>query len=544
MKKSRRKFIKLSSVIAGATLLPISKLRSTTNALNVYDVAIVGAGLAGLTTAYRLEQMGFSNIVILEGLDRVGGRTLNIPVEGGYVAEGGGQWIGPGQDAIYELMEELGISSFPSFTEGEPRGDSELSENGEAAYQAILQTINDLVIDFPIDAPWSHPMAEAWDDITLRDWVFDGNFLGGESYLALYINVAAFLGAPPDEISFLYFLFYVASAGSFQALESQAQEERIDGGAQRISLELANRINAEIRFESALETVNDEGEMVTLQTSTGDVCARKVVLCFSPRRSNFIHFISGLPEKRINLQEKWVTASSAKISVVYDRPFWRDDGYNGTAFGEELVFISDNSPADGSSGILMSFVESSFFAGTKEEREEKAIAELVGLFGLGAYSNIDYVEVNWELMAFHNGCVSPLPPGVLEQYGPALREPVGNIHWAGTETSTKWNGYMDGAIRSGNRVAAEIIEVLTNVGNPDFSDIRVYPTITNGIIYIDSDSINGQRIEIFNASGQRIQSFTQNKIQEKLDLGGFPSGMYTISIKRASKTQVFKVNKI
>ena len=86
------------------------------------------------------------------------------------------------------------------------------------------------------------------------------------------------------------------------------------------------------------------------------------------------------------------------------------------------------------------------------------LQDLAGLFGEQALRPKDYVEKNWADEEWTRGCpVAYMPPGVLSDFGTAIREPVGRIHWAGTETATFWNGYMDGAVSSGERVAKEVV---------------------------------------------------------------------------------------
>ena len=86
---------------------------------------------------------------------------------------------------------------------------------------------------------------------------------------------------------------------------------------------------------------------------------------------------------------------------------------------------------------------------------------LVRYFGEQASQPLDYIEQSWAEEEYTRGCYAGyMPPGVWSMYGPALRAPVGRIHWAGTETATVWNGYMEGAVQSGERAAAEILNSL------------------------------------------------------------------------------------
>ena len=122
----------------------------------------------------------------------------------------------------------------------------------------------------------------------------------------------------------------------------------------------------------------------------------------------------------------------------------------------------DTSPPDGSPGIMMGFIgghEARVWQNRPaDERRTAALQNLANYFGNEALNPREVVEFNWSTEVWNRGCpVAVLAPGTLIDFGTALRAPVGRIHWAGTETSTYWNGYMDGAVRSGERAAQEAL---------------------------------------------------------------------------------------
>jgi monoamine oxidase len=156
-----------------------------------------------------------------------------------------------------------------------------------------------------------------------------------------------------------------------------------------------------------------------------------------------------------------------KVEAVYDKPFWRDKGLTGQVVSEQgpVKVTYDVSPESGTPGIMMGFV------GGKEAREWQqrpegelraaALDQFAQFFGEEARHPRDFVQFSWTSEVWNRGCpVAVLGPRTLVDFGTALREPVGRIHWAGTETSTYWNGYMDGAVRSGKRAAAEVLAAL------------------------------------------------------------------------------------
>jgi monoamine oxidase len=155
--------------------------------------------------------------------------------------------------------------------------------------------------------------------------------------------------------------------------------------------------------------------------------------------------------------------SVIKCNVVYDEPFWRAEGLSGQALGshEPIAFTFDNSPPEGTPGVLVCFLEGAearhYSRLHPKERRDAVCGALRGYFGERAAGPIDFVELDWTAEEWTRGCYGAhLAPGVWTQFGPALREPVGRIHWAGTETAGVWSGYMDGALTSGERAAAEI----------------------------------------------------------------------------------------
>ena len=157
-----------------------------------------------------------------------------------------------------------------------------------------------------------------------------------------------------------------------------------------------------------------------------------------------------------------------KVQVGYETPFWREDGLSGLVLSldDALSFVIDNSPPDASCGVLVGFIEGAHAraAGqlTEAGRRDLVVDTFVRFFGPEAAEPFDVVELDWSAEEFTRGCYGGrLGAGVWTQYGRALAEPVGRIHWAGAETSDVWNGYMDGAIRSGRRAAAEVLAALS-----------------------------------------------------------------------------------
>ncbi|MEM7309813.1 MAG: FAD-dependent oxidoreductase [Planctomycetota bacterium] len=465
----RRRFLKLSTTLAAAGLSrPLlgraQQVAGAEKAALAVDCVVVGAGLSGLMAARTLVKEGYSRVLVLDARDRVGGRTLNQSVALGGYAEAGGQWIGPTQTAIAALMDELQIPSFPTYDAGAFVDDTTGGFGPLALldYGQAQQTINGLAAGIPLDAPWSAPDAASLDGMTVQQWM-DANMFtsGGKSLLAL--EVESTLGAAPAAVSMLYFLFYVHSGTNLQHLSELAQESRIVGGSQSISLAMAAQLGPRVRLNQAVELIRHHEDRVVVETASLRVHARRAVVAMMPKDVAKIAFDPVLPPERVALQDGWVGAPGAKFHAVYPTPFWRDQGKSGQAFSDTqfLALTFDNSPPDGTPGILIGFPgDESSIPADPALRQQLVLESFEHFFGPEAQQNVDYAEYLWQDDPWAGGCVSPLPPGFLTGFGPALRTPVGPIHWAGTETSEVWCGYMDGAVRAGERAALEVVAAL------------------------------------------------------------------------------------
>jgi monoamine oxidase len=467
MSADRRDFLRLvTSAAATVTLGAVAAEGEDLPDRNV-DVAIVGAGLAGLTAARELRKQGAS-VCVVEARDRVGGRTLDHPIGGGHVVEGGGQWVGPGQTRVLALARELGIATFPSYDAGKTvlsfsglRFTRPGDEADSADVRRVVRLLESLAKTVPTDAPWTAEHARQWDDKTVAGWLAE-NTRDDETKQTFAINLSTELGSP-SKISLLYYLFYIRSAGSIRALETDAQKQRFVGGPQSLSRALAGPLGDQLVLGSpALRIADEDRAGVVLESKRLKLRARRVVVAMMPADTRRIAFAPGLPTARRGLVEAWRGEPAIKVNVVYDEPFWRREGLSGLGLTDQspIGVTFDNSPPDASRGALLAFLTEDGVARDPAMRREAVLAGLATLFGKRAKMPAAYFETDWSRDDWTTGCVSPLPRNVLTRFGPALRAPAGRIHWAGTETSEAWCGYMDGAVRSGERVAAEVLAAL------------------------------------------------------------------------------------
>lgn len=435
-------------------------------------VAVVGGGLAGLSAARQLDRQNV-DVCVLEARDRVGGRTLTRDV-GGEAVDLGAQWIGPGQEHVRGLVEDLGIETFGQHAGGEAqfRVGGEVGQHEEAIRALGLPSQLNLLIairrigtlskQVPTDAPHEATKAEAWDAMTLATWR-DRILKTAAARDAFDAVVRAVFSTEPKELSLLYFLFYVNAAGGFgrlTSIEGGAQQTRLKGGTQQLSEAMAAGL--QVFREAQVTEIDRTGETLNLLADGLEVTAEYAIVAMPPTLAGRIRYDPPLPAARDGLTQRSPMGAVIKCVAAYESPFWRDQGLSGEVIDADgpVGLIFDDSPDDGATGALVGFLlgdEARAWADAPEDRREVVIAAFEESFGPPAADPEAYEDHVWANDPHSRGCYAGNPPpGTLTSYGEALREPVGRLHWAGTETATQWTGYMDGAIRSGRRAAAEV----------------------------------------------------------------------------------------
>ncbi|MEU0674872.1 FAD-dependent oxidoreductase [Streptomyces sp. NPDC006172] len=455
------------------------------------DVAIVGAGLAGLTAARDLVAAG-KKVVVLEARDRVGGRVMGLPLPGGGVTEGGGEFIGPTQDRVKALADSLGVATFATYNSGKNLlykdgkrtpyatdgllGSVPPIDAAGLANAAIVQaSLDDLAKQVPVDAPWTAAKAAEWDRQTFETWLRANAVVPSAKFL-LDVACTSIFSAEPRELSFLFVLFYIAAAGNpstpgtlerLTETANGAQELRFVGGSQLLPVKLAATLGDRVVLNAPVRSIARSGSRYVVSANGTTVTADRVVVALPPPLAARISYDPLLPAARDQLTQRMPMASVGKAIAIYDTPFWRADGLNGQVVSDTGVISStfDNSPPDASYGALMGFIEAdkarALDAASEAEVRAAVLKDYTTYFGEKAATPTSFVLQRWNNEGYtRGGPVSIAAPGVLTQYGPALRAPVGGIHWAGTETSIHWMGFMDGAVRSGERVAREVLAAL------------------------------------------------------------------------------------
>jgi monoamine oxidase len=438
------------------------------------DVVVVGAGLAGLAAARTLSRCGRS-FVVLEARDRVGGRVHSHPIGEGRNVDLGAQWTGPLQTEIRDLAAEYGITVHTVPTGGRDvfLGDEALSPVGAQAARdelvAAVALLDQMAASVPLEAPWTAPDAQQLDAISLAVWA--GPHLQSPVATAQFNLVIEGFIAAPDEISLLHALFYGRSNGGMASLfgfGSRHDDEFFEGGSQSIALHLAEDARAaNVWLSRPVRSLGWDATSVEARGNGFSVRAKRAIVALPPALAGRISYAPPLPAARDLLTQRTPMKSIIKATVAYERPFWKEEGFSGRIMmrpASPLLAALDGSPAGGKFGAITVYFDS---IGSERmgglpmsARRELVVSRIVEAFGPPAAEPLAYVDRYWADEEFSRGDVTYMPPGVWTRYGHTLRQPIGPLHWAGTETSIEFAGQMEGAIRSGYRAAREALETL------------------------------------------------------------------------------------
>jgi monoamine oxidase len=493
---SRRRLIGGAAVGAAGVALPSAIRPDPTAAKSKHrrrraDVVVIGAGLAGLTAALELRAAGKS-VIVLEARGRVGGRVHNHDIGHGDISERGGTFTGPTQDRIQAMAERFGVDTFPTFAGGDnvyvnssgtrstysdagPTGTAPPDPLIIGDLATVVTQLDEMATEVDVEAPYNAPQAAARDGQTFESWI-DDNALTPQFKQIVPVATRPIFGAEPRELSLLYVLFYIAASGNEQNAgtfernfntRDGAQERRFVGGTQLIPIRMAKALKGRVIKHAPVRRIKQRKGGVTVHAKGVTVRAKRAVVAIPPVLASRIDYSPVLPAERDQLTQRISQGTLMKVACVYERPFWRDDGLNGSVVSYEgpVQVTYDGSPPDGSPGVIFGFVggdlQRDFMSMSPNARKAAVVANFTKYFGSGAAAPRDYFESDWPSERWsRGGPVGFTSPGAMFAYGKYLREPVGRIHWAGTETSGYWVGYMDGAVRSGERVAAEVLAKL------------------------------------------------------------------------------------
>ena len=481
---TRRGLLGTAALGTAATALPATPAFGASRVK--VDVAIVGGGLAGLTAARNLVKSGHS-VVVLEARDRVGGRTFNHILADGQAVEAGGEFVGPTQTQVLALAIAVGVGTFKAYN----TGDNVYIHDGQrSTYPAVpglpnppddpnvfkdsinlLGPADALGKQVGVKAPWNAKTAAKLDKQTLDQWVKAGS----KSPLTGPILDAAsqaLYGKDSSQISLLFNAFYTAAAGDAKhqgafarliSVQGGAQENRFKGGSQVIAQKVAAALGSRVRMSSPVSSITQTSKGVKVVAGGVTVQAKRVIVAVPPVLARQIKFSPALPAAKQKLFARYTPGDMIKVQMIYPQPWWRAKGLSA-----QLVVPAgpagvtyDNTPESGAPGVILGFVggrfAKTFRALGAAARKQAIVDEFAAAFGEDARGDSEYFDMDWTAETYTRGCpTGSFAPGVMSKLGALIRPPVGRIHWAGTETADYWAGYMDGAVRSGERAAKEV----------------------------------------------------------------------------------------
>lgn len=433
------------------------------------SVIVVGAGLAGLTAATELAAAGHE-VTVLEARDRVGGRTHGIEVAPGSWVDAGAAYLGEKHTELLALLARTGLkttattmagASTFALSDGAATSPGRFPPLNAVALGMMFDLLDELTASIDPVEPWRTPNAAELDATTAAQWA-ERNLTHPDAKLFFPLFLGEMMAADPADISVLHMGFYLRSGGGISylnAFEGGAQEERVAGGAHQICEVLAAELGDRVRLGQPVTAVHQDDNGVTVYAAGGALRADAVVIALPPLLAQSLEYRPELPAPRAS--ENTAPGCAVKLHLIYPRPLWREDGLSGWSVSADGPLLStvDDSP-EGGAGVLTGFVTGAeartFGALTYDEQREAAFAQARRLFPQ-LPEPVGFHVTDWVTDRYSRGCYAALfGPGDWVQHGPHLTQPHDRVHWAGTETSTEFFGLMEGAIRSGHRVAAEI----------------------------------------------------------------------------------------
>jgi monoamine oxidase len=454
------------------------------------DVIVIGAGYSGLSCARGLHKKS-ARFILLEASGRVGGRTLDHVVQGGFRLELGGQYIAPVQTRVSQLVGELGLETFQAWGKGDPflfhngnieryqstpaEGIARLFQNPDIQIEIekTLVSLETMFQEVIPSSPWESPHAESWDGMTFQSWLNQNLATQAAKDFFRFMTNQGF-STEPEQISLLQMLwFFKTSHGLPPWALGGAQANRVDGGTQLVAIKMAEPFSQQIKFHERVLKIKQEGNRVVVYTENDEFQAKCIVVCIPPQKITSIEYDPILPADLHRAFSSLLTGNAMKVQAVYEKPFWREEGFSGSglSFNGTPTFTYDNSGPSGAPGVLLGFLTASH--ATKwnqcslQERKKAVLQTWSSVFGPEAMRPLEYVEHDWmQEPSIRGGHGCHFPPGLWKELGSAFGKNqmpcFQNVIWAASDLAKDWNGYLEGALLAGEQAALEVLEILSN----------------------------------------------------------------------------------
>jgi monoamine oxidase len=430
----------------------------------VTDVAVLGAGLAGLAAARDLVAGG-ADVVVLEARDRVGGRVEQLSIDGGRPVQLGGEVVGSVHTAYLALVDELGLTLEPSYVaaaglttydlyEGVERAETFPFRTAEerADYDRTARLFGELVATVDPDDPWSHPEAERLDSISIGTWLRLVDALPS-TVRSLEVAALALADGSIERTSLLAELRKSAAVGErgFYSYDLWESLQVVEGSGE-VPLRLAAELGNRIRLGAEVTRVSVSSSACTARLASGEDVHAEAVVCALP--VGVLHHMSleGVAPERLGSLRSQRNALAAKVVAVYDRSVWTDVGANGLSEGEHVL----GSTWPQRDGILSALVPpdrlGAILAVAPDDRDEVVRSELVRMYGPSARDPQAIHHRLWATDPYTRGYVTHWWPGDVLRVGPLHGTHDPPFYVCGSD---QWvAGYMEGAVRTGRAAAA------------------------------------------------------------------------------------------
>lgn len=483
-----------------STLVPVEKLASPDflfeieataavpqNTPEIVDAVIVGAGLSGLRSAVDLHKAGL-RVKVLEARDRVGGKTWSRAAQESK-CDVGAAWINDtNQSKMFALAKQYALDLIVQNTEGKIVCDDGIGNHKTHPYGQLLSDetdkadIDDIIrirdifeetcqkIDILNPVASGQKIRQDLDHITFEQWLQSLN-ASEHAMNAMKVGTRAMLGVEPSELSATYFLDYCKSGGGYMQMRSDrkhgGQYLRIAQGTQSFSQGLAAELPpGALALMSPVRRIEQTGSGVRVTSARGIYSASRVIVSVPTPLYKEIQFAPALPPEKLELATSTRSGDYCKAILFYKSPWWRKHNLTGmsqSAHGPCVVTRDSSVDADGHYSLTCFIVGQparDWMVLSPGDRENAVLAHIQHLFSKFATVEqpIHIEEQIWRNEQWSQGCPCPvLGPGGLTKFEAALRAPSGRVHFVGTETAWEWKGYMEGAVRSGERGAQEVL---------------------------------------------------------------------------------------
>lgn len=449
---TRRDFLKTSAVVAaGSVILPGS--------FNIIagvkpKVVIIGAGFAGLAAAYRLKQKG-CQVVILESRNRVGGRVFShqIDKDEDLVIELGAEWVGASHERMISMCNDFGLTLENNQFESHLTFAGEYFPRGKWDYSAEWKSkFEKLIKDY---ANFREEDKKKLDRI---DW---WRYLVNNGITERDLQIRDLLDSTDFGESIRHVSAYAAIAEYAESSEKNEMDFKIKGGNSRFSESLADKIGREnIILKSRVTQVDQTGGKVKVTCHTGEVYTGDNLICTVPTYSLMnIKWNPGLPEEKIDAVNQLQYARICKHAVLFDERFWKDEDFDMVTDVYGHYFYHATKNQKGTKGSLISYTigdKADVVSRQNDEFKANMINDsLKTAFGDVKSKILGQVNYYWGMDEYTKGGYALYGVGQWYTLMPVLKKKFKDTYFAG-EHLADWQGFMEGAIVTGEQAADEI----------------------------------------------------------------------------------------